>query len=126
MTESKNIVVASYKTGQYIGKAEDERNQMVLIEVLAVQKHPWQGDLHNPKQANVPFFQERKALSYRERAWMPVHTVAEYKEDTIPDYNESLRKALNTYKIKLREENSDWSKRSLHCLEELEKDYNLD
>ncbi|WNB90207.1 sporulation phosphorelay system protein KapB [Bacillus sp. NEB1478] len=123
---SKNIVVASYKTGQYIGRAEDERNNMVLIEVLAVIKHPWQGDLHNPKQANVPFFQERRALSYGERAWMPVHTIVEYKEESIPEYKKSLNDALNKYKIELTENNNDWSKRSLHCLEQVEKDYNLD
>jgi kinase-associated protein B len=125
MTQNKKTVVATYKTGQYIGKAEDERNGMVLVEVLAVLKHPWQGDLHNPKQANVPFFQERRALSFGERAWMPVHTIKEFNGE-IPDYKISLSDALNSYRMKLTEENNEWSKKSLYCLEELRKDYKLD
>lgn len=60
MTETEKLVLASYKTGQYIGKAEDERNQMVLVHVLAVKSHPRQGDLHHPKQADVPFFKKEE------------------------------------------------------------------
>jgi kinase-associated protein B len=125
MKEHKNLVLASYKTGQYIGEAEDERSQMILVKVLAVLAHPWQGDLHNPKKADVPFFQERRALSEGERAWMPVHTIKEY-DGNLPAYKESLRTALNEYINKLKEENSEWAKRSLECLYQLEKDYKLD
>ncbi|MCM3730203.1 kinase-associated lipoprotein B [Fictibacillus nanhaiensis] len=125
MTEYKNLVLASYKTGQYIGEAEDERNQMILVKVLAVITHPWQGDLHNPKNADVPFFQERRALSEGERAWMPVHTIKEY-DGILPLYKDSLKKALYDYIEKLKEENSEWAERSLQCLYQLEKDYKLD
>jgi kinase-associated protein B len=125
MTEHKNLVLASYKTGQYIGEAEDERNQMILVKVLAVITHPWQGDLHNPKNADVPFFQERRALSEGERAWMPGHTIKEY-DGILPLYKDSLKKALYDYIKKLKEENSEWAKRSLQCLYQLEKDYKLD
>jgi kinase-associated protein B len=125
MTEHKKLVLASYKTGQYIGEAEDERNQMVLLKVLAVVSHPWQGDLHNPKKADVPFFQERRALSNGERAWVPIHTIKKFDENP-PEYKESLRTALNNYINKLKEDNSDWAKRSLQCLYQLEKDYKFD
>jgi kinase-associated protein B len=125
MTASDTYVHASYKTGQYIGVAEDERNQMKLVKVLAVIKHPWQGDLHNPKNAEVSFFQERKALSYGERAWMPVHTVKEYG-GPIPDYKESLVKALSEYISHLKNDGSDWAKRSIECLDRLKKEYKID
>jgi kinase-associated protein B len=125
MTEHKKLVLASYKTGQYIGEAENERNQMVLVKVLAVLSHPWQGDLHNPKNADVPFFQERRALSDGERAWMPIHTVKEYSGN-LPEYKESLQTALYDYIDKLKVDNSDWAKRSLACLYQLEKDYKFD
>ncbi|MBY6035877.1 kinase-associated lipoprotein B [Fictibacillus nanhaiensis] len=123
MTDQK-LVVASYKTGHYIGETEMERNEMVLVKVLAVLTHPWQGDLHNPKQANVPFFQERRALSNGERAWMPVHTVKKYN-GYLPEYKESLKTALEQYIQTLKEDESEWAKRSLDCLYQLEKDYNL-
>jgi kinase-associated protein B len=126
MTESSKLVLASYKTGQYIGEAEDERNQMVLVKVLAVTNHPWQGDLHNPKNADVPFFQERRALSEGERAWMPVHTVKEYKGAKLLSYKESLKNSLIHYIEKLKNDDSEWAKRSLQCLYQLEKDYKLD
>jgi kinase-associated protein B len=125
MTVNKKLVLASYKTGQYIGEAEDERNQMVLIKVLAVVSHPWQGDLHNPKTADVPFFQERRALSNGERTWVPIHTIKEY-DGNPPEYKQSLRTALSNYITKLKEDNSDWAKRSLECLYQLESDYKLD
>ncbi|MBN3555408.1 kinase-associated lipoprotein B [Fictibacillus nanhaiensis] len=120
-----NLVIASYKTGQYIGKAGEERNQMVLFEVLAVKKHPWQGDLHNPKQAEVPFFQERRALSYKEKTWVPVHTVKNFDGELLP-YKESLKQALDQYIKELKEDDSPWAKRSLECLYSLEKDYKFD
>jgi kinase-associated protein B len=125
MTEPKKLVLASYKTGQYIGEVEDERNQMVLVNVLAVLSHPWQGDLHNPKKTDVPFFQERRALSDGERAWMPIHTLKEY-DGILPAYKESLEMALTNYINKLQEDNSEWAKRSLLCLYQLKKDYKLD
>ncbi|MCM3719298.1 kinase-associated lipoprotein B [Fictibacillus phosphorivorans] len=125
MAANKRLVLASYKTGQYIGEAEDERNQMVLIKVMAVVSHPWQGDLHHPKQADVPFFQERRALSNGERTWVPIHTIKDY-EGNLPEYKQSLRNALDEYIAKLKEDGSEWAKRSLDCLFQLEKDYKLD
>ncbi|MFL6560658.1 MAG: sporulation phosphorelay system protein KapB, partial [Bacillus sp. (in: firmicutes)] len=70
MSEIKvgQMVTAIYKTGKYIGEITEVRPQHYLVRVLAVLKHPMQGDLHNPKDANVLIFHERKALSYREQA----------------------------------------------------------
>jgi kinase-associated protein B len=118
-------VIASYKTGQYIGVEQDERNQMVLIEVLAVIKHPWQGDLHQAKKADVTFFQERKALSFREKAWVPLHTIQDYT-GAIPSYDVSLKQAVETYIHELHQDGSEWAERSLECLSALKKDYKID
>jgi kinase-associated protein B len=116
-----DYVRASYKTGEYIGEVVDVPGMKAAIKVLAVLKHPTQGDLHHPNQANVGFFHQRRALAYQEIALMPFDSVSTYRQ-AVPEYNESLRKAL------------EWDKQELNntilfarkCLEELvnlEKDY---
>lgn len=59
------IVRAKYKTGRYIGKLIEmkEEENRALFQVLAVETHPQQGDLHQPKQIDVPLFHQRKALA---------------------------------------------------------------
>lgn len=43
------IVTASYKTGEYIGEViELMSTGKAAVRILAVVKHPAQGDLHNP------------------------------------------------------------------------------
>ena len=64
-----------------------------VVKVLAVLKHPVQGDLHNVKQADVPFFHERRALAFREQTNIPEQMVKKY-EGEIPDYTDSLKLAL--------------------------------
>jgi kinase-associated protein B len=118
------FVKAQYKTGAYIGEKEEVKNGRALIKVLAVIKHPIQGDLHHPKQADVPFFQERKALSYGERTWVPEHTVSPY-EGELPDYRTSLEKAMKHLYDQLQAEDSDFADKSIACLNELRKDYKL-
>ena len=76
-----NKVTAHYKTGKYIGEITDIRPEHILVKVLAVAKHPMQGDLHHPKDADVPFFHERKALSYREQANIPKKMVKPFEEE---------------------------------------------
>ncbi len=115
-------VTAIYKTGKYIGEITDIRPQHYLVRVLAVEKHPMQGDLHNPKQADVMMFHERRALAYREQTNVPKQMVRTY-EGIIPDYEASLKLALDKMKSGLLEEDSDWAKRSLENAERLEADY---
>lgn len=125
MTEFKigDKVTAIYKTGKYIGEITDIRPQHYLVRVLGVLKHPMQGDLHNPKESDVLFFHERKALSYREQANIPMKMVKLY-EDDIPDYEESLKAALEKMKQELLEvASSPWGEQSLKNIETLEKDY---
>jgi kinase-associated protein B len=117
-----NKVTAHYKTGKYIGEITDIRPEHILVKVLAVAKHPMQGDLHHPKDADVPFFHERKALSYREQANIPKKMVKPFEEE-VPDYQTSLKEAVNNLKAELTNDLSQWAVQSLKNIEVLEKDY---
>lgn len=83
-----------------------------------------QGDLHNVKQADVPFFHERRALAFREQTNIPEQMVKKY-EGEIPDYTESLKLALETQMNSFSEDDSPFAERSLETLEQLMKDYKL-
>ncbi len=100
----------------------DIRPEHYLVKVLAVIKHPLQGDLHNPKDANVPFFHERKALSYLEQTNIPKKMVKPY-EDEIPDYKTSLKIAVRNFKLELEKDSSPFAEQSLKNIETLEKEY---
>ncbi len=116
-------VTAIYKTGKYIGEITEIRPEHILVKVLAVTKHPMQGDLHHPKEANVPFFHERKALSYREQANIPKKMVKPFEGEEVPDYKASLKEAVIKMKDELRTDSSPWALQSLQNIEVLEKDY---
>lgn len=115
-------VTAFYKTGKYIGEITDIRPEHYLVRVLAVEKHPMQGDIHSPKDVDVPFFHERRALAFREQANIPKKMVKPYEGD-IPNYLDSLKVAVEKIKAELKNDNSLWAKRSLENIEALEKDY---
>ncbi|MBM4760708.1 kinase-associated lipoprotein B [Bacillus sp. B15-48] len=115
-------VTAIYKTGKYAGEITEFRPEHYLVRVLAVLKHPMQGDLHNPKDADVGIFHERRALAYREQANIPQKMVKPFAED-IPDYFESLRIAVDRFKEELKEDSTAWAKHSLQNIETLENDY---
>ena len=119
-----DVVTGIYKTGKYIGEITNVRPQHYLVKVLAVVKHPTQGDLHNVKQADVPFFHERRALAFREQTNIPQQMVKHY-EGEVPDYKESLQKALTEQMRKLQEDDSPFAERSLQMLEQLKHDYQL-
>lgn len=115
-------VTGIYKTGKYIGEITEIKPERYVVRVLAVLKHPQQGDLHQAKSANVPLFHERRALAFREQTNIPAVYVKDY-DGTIPDYKESLKKALEEQKTDLEEDSSDWAKKSLEMLKNLEQDY---
>lgn len=115
-------VTAIYKTGKYIGEITDIRPQHYLVRVLGVLKHPMQGDLHSPKDADVMLFHERRALAYREQTNVPKQMVKPF-EERIPDYKESLKSALDKMKAELTGDSSAWAEQSLKNMEALEKDY---
>ncbi|MBT2687614.1 kinase-associated lipoprotein B [Bacillus sp. ISL-47] len=115
-------VTAIYKTGKYIGEVTDIRPQHYLVRVLAVLKHPMQGDLHNPKEADVMLFHERRALAYREQTNVPKQMVKPFEEE-IPEYKDSLKKSLDKMRTELAGDSSAWAEKSLNNIESLEKDY---
>jgi kinase-associated protein B len=126
MAEFKNgeIVTALYKTGKYIGEVTDSRPGVYVVKILAVLKHPRQGDLHNPKDVDVPLFHERKALAFRERANIPEKMVKPYEED-VPEYNESLINTFNELKTQLKAEDTDFAVKSLETLDSVKREYEL-
>ncbi|MED1604020.1 kinase-associated lipoprotein B [Cytobacillus kochii] len=115
-------VTGIYKTGKYIGEITDIRPQSYLVRVLAVLKHPTQGDLHHPKEVDGVFFQERRALAYREQTNVPLKMVKPFTED-IPDYQDSLQEAIEKMRAELLSKNTQWAEKSLQNLASLEKDY---
>ena len=117
-----SIVTAINKTGKYIGEVTDIREQSYLVKILAVLKHPMQGDLHNPKQVEVTMFHARRALAYREQTNVPKKMVKPY-HDEVPHYLDSLRSAVGKIKEELSANDSPWNKKSLEMIDELEKDY---
>ncbi|CDQ39223.1 MULTISPECIES: sporulation phosphorelay system protein KapB [Virgibacillus] len=117
-----DTVKAHYKSGTYIGKAIADKGDRYVIEVLAVKKHPMQGDLHNPHQTEGVFFHERKALAYHEKMNVKKPAVHPHSE-LIPDYKQSLRQAVNDYKEKLTKEETTYNQAAMKCLQQLEQTY---
>ncbi|MFS0751025.1 sporulation phosphorelay system protein KapB [Oceanobacillus sp. 1P07AA] len=116
-----DTVKAHYKSGTYIGIVQEDRGQQYLIEVRAVLKHPLQGDLHNYGQTGEDvFFHERKALSFKEKMNVKKPAVHAYETEEIPPYDESLQKAIATYKEKLNQNSTVFSLQCLKMLEQLE------
>ncbi|WP_226529152.1 kinase-associated lipoprotein B [Metabacillus niabensis] len=124
MEEKKigDVVTGIYKTGKYIGVVTDIRQMHYLVQVKAVIKHPQQGDLHNPKQVDVQMFHERRALAFNEQTNVPKQMVKSF-DGNVPDYHQSLQKAVIAMKQELEEMNTEWAKQSLNRLLVLEKEY---
>lgn len=119
-----SIVTAEYKTGEYIGEVvELSSASKAAVKILAVIKHPAQGDLHNPMNPNVAFFHQRRALAHQEIALMPLYTVKPYN-GAVPDYAASLEQALLS-EIRGLEQTIRWAERSLQELEQLKREYSL-
>jgi kinase-associated protein B len=117
-----DIVTGIYKTGKYIGEITAIKPEHYLVKVKAVLKHPMQGDIHSPKDVNVPLFQERRALAFNEQTNVPKKMVRHYKEE-VPEYKTSLREVVEKTKNDLEAEGTEWALRSLENMNVLEKDY---
>ncbi len=117
-----DIVTGIYKTGKYIGEITAIRPQHYLVKTKAVLKHPMQGDLHSPKEVDVPMFHERKALAFNEQTNIPKNMVRIY-EGEVPSYENSIREAINKMRDELTNTDSEWAKKSLANLDTLENEY---
>ncbi|MBJ6360273.1 kinase [Paenibacillus sp. MAHUQ-46] len=95
--------------------------QRSLVKVLAVLKHPEQGDLHHPQDPDVAIFHERRALSYTEKAWALTRDLQPFHGE-LPDYASSLEAALEAEWHKL-DRLRRWAEQGLKQLAELRKDY---
>ncbi|UFJ42695.1 kinase-associated lipoprotein B [Brevibacillus humidisoli] len=115
-------VIASYKSGEYMAQIIELYPEKATVKVLAVRKHPLQGDLHHPYQAEVMLFHQRKALAYQEKVIVPLRMLQPY-DGTVPDYRESLRLALQTEKEELSKRPGAWADRALEELRKLEAEY---
>lgn len=117
-------VRAMYKTGVYVAELleRQEENQRALVKVVAVLKHPTQGDLHNPKMTDVPLFHQRKALAEYEKTWVPLSSLKPY-DDHVTPYQTSLQIALENQMKELEEENTEWSRACLEKLQECQSEY---
>jgi kinase-associated protein B len=119
-----DIVQAEYKSGVYIGEVVEVKpeRRKALVKVLAVLKHPDQGDLHHPGVADVPLFHQRKALAYQEKVNVPLRMLSRY-EGKIPDYRTSLLDAINKELEALKQHNSPWAELALSHLQALQEEY---
>lgn len=116
------IVTANYNSGKYIGEVMEDRGKNYLVKVLAVTKHPIQGDLHNPGQTDNVFFHQRKALSYQEKMNAPKSAVQPF-EGEVPEYQNSLKRAFHELKSKLEENDTEFNQKARDNLLDLEKRY---
>jgi len=121
LSEIGDIVLAHYNSGSYIGEVIEDRGERDLIKVLAVKKHPLQGDIHNYGKIDGVFFHERKALAFHEKMNVKKPAVHAYTEE-IPEYATSLKKAVEDAKEKLKKKDTAFNQLSLKTLERLEKE----
>jgi len=117
-----DIIRAHYNSGTYIGKIIEDRGNRFLVEVLAVDKHPVQGDLHSPKQVQGVTFHERKALAYREKMNAKKPATFAY-ESEVPEYAESLKEAVEKIRTNLKKEDTEYNQKALEKIADLEEHY---
>lgn len=116
-----DLVKAEVRSGQYIGEVMELGGPRALVKVLAVLKHPEQGDLHNPYNPDVPMFHERRALSYTEKTTVPLRDIVRYA-GSVPDYGDSLRAAAAA-EIAALDRLQRWAAKGLEQMLELQKEY---
>ncbi|WP_219835789.1 kinase-associated lipoprotein B [Paenibacillus sp. R14(2021)] len=121
MPDLGTISAFTYKTGQYVGEVVENTGPRAVMKVLAVLKHPEQGDLHHPYNPDVPMFHERRALSYTEKANVPLGDIKAFHGE-VPAYKASLEHAL-AKEIDALDKLKRWSERGLEQLEQLAKEY---
>ncbi|RJX39445.1 kinase [Paenibacillus pinisoli] len=122
--EAGSIVKAKVRSGLYVGEVVELNRPRALVKVLAVLKHPEQGDLHQPYNPDVAMFHERRALSYTEKTTVLLRDLEGYA-GAVPDYQESLRAAVAA-EIESLDRLNRWTAKSLETMIGLQKEYKLD
>ncbi|HZG55464.1 sporulation phosphorelay system protein KapB [Paenibacillus sp.] len=118
-----DLVVAPYKSGVYVGELIQLDRPKAKVRMLAVLRHPTQGDLHHPMQADVAFFHERRALAFREVANVFASELVPYDGAEAPDYRASLAAALEAEREAMAERGDAFGQRAVESLERLRRDY---
>jgi len=121
--EPGDLVVALYKSGEYVAEVVQWDKPKAKVRILAVLKHPKQGDLHHPLQADVAMFHQRRALAYREVANVFTSQLKPYEGEEAPDYQASLHSALQREMEEMERLDNEFGRRSLIELETLATDY---
>lgn len=121
--EVDSLVRMTYKTGVYAGKVVESGGPRAVVQVLAVLKHPQQGNLHYPYDPDVPMFHERRALSHNEKA-LTAYSDLEPYGGNVPDYHQSLVRALEAEEADL-DRLKRWAERGLETLAIVKQDYKL-
>lgn len=121
MVNIGDTVLAHYNSGSYIGEVMEDRGERFLIKVLAVKKHPLQGDIHNYGKIENVFFHERKALAYHEKMNVKKPAVHPFTNE-VPLYSESLKRAVAEGKEKLQKKDTEFNRLALQTLTNLEKE----
>jgi kinase-associated protein B len=112
------------KSGIYVGEIVEDRHDKYLVKILAVVKHPMQGDLHHPKQVENVIFHERKALAQFEKVNVLKGVVTPYADDVM-DYGESLKTAVENYRNQLEIKDTAYNIEALKALASIEESYYL-
>ncbi|MCI3922402.1 kinase-associated lipoprotein B [Paenibacillus sp. TRM 82003] len=118
-----DLVVAAHKGGAYVGELLLLDAPKAKVRMLAVLKHPTQGDLHHPNRTDVAMFHERRALAYREVANVFARDVSPYDEPEAPDYRTSLLTAVEAEMDDMRRLGNEFGRRALQELERLAAEY---
>lgn len=118
-----DLVVAAHKGGAYVGELLTLNEPKAKVRMLAVLKHPTQGDLHHPNRADVAMFHERRALAYREVANVLARDIAPYEGTEAPDYRASLLAAAEAEREAMRRLDNDFGRRALQELDRLAAEY---
>lgn len=117
-----DIVETTYNSGTYIGEVMEDKRNFLLVKILAVVKHPMQGDLHKRGQVEGVAFHERKALAFQEKTnARKMHTTP--YEGSVPDYADSLKSAVAEMKHELSQVKTPFNDLSLQRLADLEKHF---
>ncbi|MBH5319124.1 kinase [Paenibacillus sp. GSMTC-2017] len=116
-----DIVKIEVRSGQYAGELIEFYGPRAVVKVLAVLKHPEQGDLHNPYNPDVAMFHERRALSYTEKTTVLLRDVKRYN-GIVPEYHESLHAAV-AVEIEKLDALHRWTAMGLALMEQLKKEY---
>ncbi len=114
-----DIVKTSYNSGTYIGEVLEDKQNFLLVKVLAVETHPTQGDLHQRGQVEGVAFHERKALAFNEKFNARKRLTQPFVGE-VPEYAASLKQAVHNIKAKLSEKQTPFNELSLDRIADLE------